>query len=101
MALRSELQTLFEGIPGVAAVYFQPPPTVRMVYPCIVYALSNEDTKFADNAPYIVEKRYQVTVIDKDPDSVILDKVAYLPKCIYDRHFTKDNLNHDVFSIYY
>ena len=100
MAPRTDLHILLQSL-GAAAVYFQPPPTVKMVYPCIVYKRSNGYTKFADNKPYRYEKRYEVTVIASDPDDPTSDKVAALPLCKYDRHFTSNNLNHDVFSLFY
>jgi hypothetical protein len=101
MSRRTDLQTILEGVLGTSAVYFQPPPTVKMIYPCIVYERNSSSTKFANNAPYLYEKCYQITVIDKNPDSLIPDNVAKLPKCIFNRHFTADNLNHDVFNMFY
>lgn len=80
-------------------VYFQAPS--RIEYPAIVYERTSADTQFADDAPYIYEKRYQVTVIEKDPDSSIPDRVAMLPKCIFDRHYVTENLHHDSFVIYF
>jgi len=59
------------------------------------------DTRFADNGPYKHHKRYQVTVIDRNPDSVIPDRVAELPLCTHIQFFTADNLNHDVFSLFF
>lgn len=82
-------------------VYFQPPENIRLNYPCIVYRRDSADTKFADNRPYRYKKRYQVMVIDQDPDSPIPDKIADLPSCVFDRHYTADYLNHDVFNLYF
>lgn len=82
-------------------VYFQPPASLRMKYPCIRYKLNDADTIFADNNPYVRHKRYEVVVIDPDPDSKIPDKISNLPMCLFDRHYTSDNLNHFVFKIYY
>jgi len=82
-------------------VYFQPPETVRMEYPCIVYQRSAVITEFADDLPYNTMKRYQVTVIDPNPDSDIPDEVGALSLCAFDRFFTSDQLNHDVFSLYF
>lgn len=79
-------------------VYFQPP--TRMYYPAIVYERASADTQFADNINYIYSHRYQVTIIDPDPDSGIPDKVAQLPNCIHDRYFVSENLHHDIFMIY-
>lgn len=97
---RSQLQSILEVLLGTSNVYFQPPATVQMAYPCIVYERDNADTKFADNNPYSYVKRYQVTVIDRNPDSAIPDKVAALPLCTHTQFFTAENLNHDVFSLY-
>jgi hypothetical protein len=72
-----------------------------MQYPCIVYKRDSADSEFAGNLPYRYTKRYQVTVIDQDPDSDIPDQIAKLPLCRFDRHFTADNLNHDVFNMYF
>jgi len=101
MGTRTELETLLETLLGSRNVYFQPPPTLQMKYPCIVYNLDDMDSKFADNLPYAIQKRYSLTVIDQNPDSLIPDKVIKLAKCIFDRHFIADNLNHDVFIIYF
>jgi len=72
-----------------------------MKYPCIVYERYETDTTFADNLPYAYKIRYQATIIDADPDSTILDALSKLPMCVYTRHFTADNLNHDIFTLYY
>lgn len=72
-----------------------------MQYPAIVYHRDGADTEFADGAPYRYCKRYQVTVIDRDPDSQVPDKVAGLPQCLMVRFFVVDNLNHDVFTLYF
>jgi hypothetical protein len=97
---RLKLQTILEDILGTENVYFQPPDNISMVYPCIVYRRDHAYTEFADNNPYHHCKRYQVTVIDRDPDSVFPDQIADLPMCLFDRFYVADNLNHDVFNIY-
>lgn len=98
---RLELQTLLEELLGSGNVYFQPPPTLSMSYPCIVYGRDNAWIQFADNKPYSRTKRYKVTVIDSDPDSDIPERVAQLPLCTFSRHYTADHLNHDVFNLYF
>lgn len=101
MAPRTQLQSLLETLLGTRNVYFQPPANVIMKYPCIVYTRDVAETAFANNNPYKYTKKYQVTVIDRDPDSGIPDKVAGLPLCSHNRFFTTDNLNHDVFTLYF
>lgn len=98
-ARRMEFQTLLEEF--VSDVYFQPPASVRMNYPCIVYERSNIRPTFADNSPYSLATSYQVTVIHRDPDSPIPYNLAQLPMCKFNRHFTSDNLHHDVFTIFF
>lgn len=101
MAPRLELQTLLEQILGSGNVYFQPPTNINLRYPCIVYERSRIDVNFADNGPYKNTKRYSVTVIDRDPDNSFVDQIAALSLCTHDRFFTADNLNHDVFTLYF
>lgn len=101
MGQRLQLQNLLSNLLGLPNVYFQPPANVQMEYPCIVYKRDFARTQFAGNAPYRRTKRYQVTVIDRNPDSDIPDKVAMLPMCTFDRHYATNNLNHDVFTIYF
>lgn len=101
MAPRSELQTLLVSLLGNDNVYFQPPESTKLSYPCIVYRRERAITGFSDNKPYSYTKRYSVTVIDKDPDSPIPDKVAMLPTCTHDRFYAADNLNHDVYNLFF
>lgn len=101
MALRLSLQALLESLLGSANVYFQPPPSLQIEYPCIVYQRDSASTLFAGNNPYRYVKRYQVTVIEKNPDSIIPDKVAGLPMCTHVRFFTLKNLHHDVFTLFF
>lgn len=101
MAPRLDLQQTLINLLGSTNVYFQPPPSLVMQYPCIVYNRSRIDIDHADNRPYKHKVRYQVTVIDRNPDSEIVMKVALLPFCFYDRNFAADNLNHDVFQIFF
>ncbi len=101
MGSRLELQTELETILGSRNVYFQPPETIKMAYPCIIYSRSSGDTQFANNKPYTFNIQYRILVVDKNPDSTIPDRIAQLPMCTFDRHYVTNNLNHDVFNIYY
>jgi hypothetical protein len=99
---RLELQAILEALAGVGQkVYFQPPASVQMVYPCIVYERDRLSTIFADNNPYRHLQRYQVTVIDREADSVLIPKVAALPLCVSNRHYTANGLHHDAFTLYF
>jgi hypothetical protein len=81
--------------------YFQPPASVQMKYPAIVYGLNDVENTFANDGVYLSAKNYSVTVIDKDPDSELVDKVLSIPTCRFDRSYKKDNLNHYVFEIFF
>lgn len=82
-------------------VYFQPPTNIKMEYPCLVYQRDAADVKFAGNLPYSNTWRYQVTLIDPNPDSPILEQIKALPMCVFQRHFVVNRLNHDVFVLYF
>lgn len=81
--------------------YFQPPASIRMQYPAIVYDLEDIENSFADDGVYSSHRKYSVAVIDSDPDSELVGKVASLPACRYSRRFKADNLNHDIFILYF
>lgn len=101
MAPRLELQALLEALLGSDNVYFQPPSNISLQYPCIIYNKDYIDIVHADNAPYKHKTRYQITSVSRDPDSDIPDKIAALPTCSYDRSYVADDLNHDVFNLYF
>lgn len=82
-------------------VYYQPPANTEMRYDCIRYERAKIDPAFANNQPYQLNDRYQITAIYKNPDSDIPKKIAMLPTCAHERHYTADNLHHDIFHLYY
>lgn len=101
MSSRLQLQTLLEEILGSRNVYFQPPASISIKYPAIVYSLDNIENSFADDGVYNSQRKYSITIIDGDPDTLIIDKINSLPRCRFDRHFKFENLNHYVFTIIY
>lgn len=100
MAQRQKLQDLLKTL-GTSNVYFQAPSGDRMQYPAIVYAIDDEDSKHADNQPYHRTKKYQVTIIDRSPDSEISDKVGNLSMSSFKRFFVKDGLNHFIYDLFF
>jgi hypothetical protein len=96
---RSQLHQILKTF--TTNVYFQPPNELTMKYPAIVYHRDFADSKFANNKTYANTKRYQVTIIDEDPDSEIPDKVAALPMCTFSRFFAVDGLNQDIYDLYF
>ena len=101
MASRLSLQNQLEALLGSRNVYFQPPESVKMSYPAIRYEVDDYKNVHADDGVYLSYKRYSVTVIDKNPDSDIPDKVIHMPTCQFNRFYTSENLNHWNFSLYF
>ena len=98
LALQAELEALLSS----NKVYFQPPSSIKLSYPCIIYELDGFDINHANSLIYRNKTRYTVTVIDQSPESRLplsmLDAFEY---CSFDRHFISDNLNHYLFTLYY
>ena len=104
---RLELDEILCGIiditepDGDTHVYFDPPMTLKMKYPAIRYTRTQIDNVYANNIAYMHRTPYELIVIDKNPDSEYVSKLLALPYCRHTRHYKAENLNHDVFTIYY
>ena len=101
MGDRILLQKKLEGILGSREGYYQPPDSIKMRYPAIRYNRKDIDVKYANNKIYSSMTAYELVLIDANPDSVFIQKIMELPFCSYDRHYPAENLNHEVFTIYY
>jgi hypothetical protein len=103
MRPRAQLQALLSDILGSEYVYFQPPESVKMQYPAIIYETAKMNTIHADNRAYHFVRAFTVTFVtyDANPDSEVNSKLRELPLCQYDRHYLADNLHHYVYSLYF
>lgn len=102
MANRLDLHQELCDILGSTNVYFQPPASLSMKYPCIRYSLARIDVLHADDSNYKNVKQYTVTVIDRNPDSETPEKILnHFKMCSFDRGYPADNLNHFVLTLYY
>ena len=102
MASRLKLQEELENVLGSRNVYFQPPESVKLQYDAIVYGLSNDYVRHADNRPYLGYDRYDVTVISRNPDNTIAKQIKeHFTYCAFDRRFITENLYHDTLTLYY
>lgn len=101
MASRLDLQSKLEALLGNRNVYYQPPASLKMKYPAIRYDKSNISSKYANDAKYSNFTQYELIVIDNHPDNEVINKILELPLTSYERHYTADNLHHDVITIYY
>lgn len=82
-------------------VYFQPPENIQMQYPAIVYERYSIENKHGDNKVFEQGTKYQVVIISKDPDEILVEKVSMIPTAKHVRHYVSDKLNHDVFYVAY
>lgn len=101
MASRIDLQTKLEELLELRHVYYQPPENVKMEYPAIRYSKKKPDVKRANNKIYMKTNCYEVIVISRKPDEPVIGKIEELPMCEWDNHYVADNLNHDVFTLYF
>lgn len=102
LSLHEDLKTLL----GSNNVYYQPPESLKIKYPCFIYRLSAANVHAADNNIYLYNRQYQLTYITKDPDSELIDEIPkYFARkfkgCRMSAHFTSDNLNHYNYTIHY
>ena len=101
MRSRLRLHEELVNILGSRYVYFQPPESIKLNYPCIIYERYDISNTFADDDVYLDPRQYRITVVDKNPDSKIVDKMAKFKTARFVRHMVVDNLNHDIFFFYY
>lgn len=91
---------MLEELIGSRNVYFQPPESLRIKYPCIVYSLQNVSNRFANNDIYKQDHFYELVLVDSNPDSEIFKKMCKNPKFRFKNFYVSDNLNHFVFESY-
>lgn len=101
MDKRLKLHEELCAILGSRNVYFQPPENIRMEYPAIKYSLQDNRNTHADNRVYFQSRLYDITVIDRNPDSEIMKRISQMRGARFDRSYTSDNLNHWVFTLNY
>lgn len=93
---------LESGNEEVSRAYFQPDTSVNLIYPCVKYSLTGIDSKRADDRRYMNTDRYELTLIDYDPESPLHDKILnHFQMISFDRAYTADGLNHKVYTLYY
>lgn len=102
MSKRTYLQEQLQAIMGSNKVYYDPPESTTMTYPCIRYSLSKQLVRYANNKKYMNKTAYTITLIDKSSISgektcALLDELNY---CSFDRSYTSDGLHHYIYNIY-
>lgn len=102
MASRIELNNKFKSLIRNDNVYFQPPESIKINYPAIIYDLARNESIIADNFSYKITKCYDVTIIFKDPEfnlsQILLENFS---NCTHIRRYVSDGLYHDILRLYY
>ncbi len=99
---RKELGRLLKEVTGIENIYFEPPSSITLKYPCLIYKRESGDPRYADNKLYRFMVRYQLMHIKKNPDDTLVEELPMrLKNCRYDRTYDADTLNHDVYTLYY
>lgn len=97
---REKLYYMLQEISGYEnRVYFNPPESVKVTYPCIVYSLLDITQFHADNRPYFGYDSYQVTHIyasigQHELTRRLLEQEGFS----FSRSFRSDGLYHDVLT---
>ena len=100
MASSLDLQREFQAL--CKNVYFHPPESVKLSYPCIIYKRSAGDTRFADNKKYSYTAGYDVVVVEMDPDrKLATDVYTHFVYCREGSPYISNNLYHSPFTIYF
>ena len=89
------------GEPDIIPVYFQPGPDEELPSEYIVYEVDGDWVHRADNGPYAMFDRYQVTFVRQDPDSPVMRRLSAIQHSSFSRHYATSGLNHDVYVIYH
>ena len=99
MASRLKLHEVLIDILESKNVYYEPPSSLLMKYPAIVYSLDDIDKRYADNNTYNQKLSYALTLITDDPDDSKIIELSALKSCRFDRSYVADNLHHYVYTL--
>ena len=98
---RVELDRILRTTLGSTNVYFDPPESFKLKYPCIVYSLNTNVENFADDSVYRRMKRYSLLYITKNADDPMIDILDDLRYCRMNRFYASDGLFHYAYDIYF
>ena len=100
--LHKELKQVMKSLGFDENIYYVAPSNNHMEYPCILYLLARPNVRYADNGRYLIFNQYDLTVIDRDEDSPIVDALCgHFSYCSFDRNYISDNLHHTALTLYF
>lgn len=81
---------------GSENVYYNPPESQKLNFPCIVYNLSYIEQIHADNIKYIDYTTYKITVVSKNPDHPAIRSILDIPMTKFSTNYVKNGFYHCV-----
>ena len=102
MARRTKLLREIKQFVNGPNVYFQPPESVKLTYPCVICSYDDTLSIYADDKCYQKFHIYRLLVVDKNPDSkfpgLITDHFSYASP---GRPYISDGLYHFPITLHY
>lgn len=99
MDSRLTLQYKLEELLESKEVYYQPPESIKITYPAIIYSHDGIFSTSSNDKKYVRRDKYLITVVSKLPDHPVVNKILDLPYTSYVREYRSNNLYHVVLSI--
>lgn len=82
-------------------IYFEPPRSISVKTPNILYKLDRSKPIYGDNKAYVDIAEYTVIFRTKEPCCIIHNDLLKLGQSSFVSKYTKDGLNHYQYKIYY
>ena len=98
---RVNLHHMLEDILGSKNVYYDPPESFKLKYPCIVYYMEGFADIPADNQTYRRMRRYNMTYITTDSEDPVAERLADIRYCTLTRPFVASDLFHFSYTLFY
>lgn len=102
MASPTDLAVYFKKVLGIDSVYYNPDSNITLKYPCIIFSIDRENSRYADNKRYMSQLRYTVTLVTRNAVDLLIAKLMdnfnYLS---LDRTYRTSGLYHYVFVLYF
>lgn len=100
LKLHTILTDIMKKYSSDARVFFKPDSNVKLKYPCIIYTREGDQSRHADNVRYFNNTEFQITVIDRDSDSeVVNDILNTLVSARRSNEFVSNGLYHYIITI--
>ena len=100
LKLHTILTDIMKKYSSDARVFFKPDSNVKLKYPCIIYSREGDQSRHADNVIYFNNTEFQITVIDRDSDSeVVNDILNALVLARRSNEYVSDGLYHYIITI--